>query len=346
MTAGTKRLVIRADANTRIGSGHVMRCLALAQAWQDAGGSVSFVMAAANTALADRLTSEGMAWVNLPVEPGSVEDATQTANLAHEQKALWVVVDGYHFLAGYQRIIKESGLKLLYLDDYGHAHHYYADVVLNQNIYAHEGLYAHREASTQLLLGTPYILLRREFTQWRNWAREISQTGRKILVTLGGADPENVTLAVVQALEKVPIENLAAVVVIGANNPHEAELRSALNCSSLSICLRKDVLNMPELMAWADIAIAAAGSTAWELAFMGLPSLLLVLADNQHPVAKCLDARKIAIHLDGHNLSDQISQAAQQLSAVRVRQSMSQLGRDLVDGEGCQRVLRQLKNLT
>lgn len=160
-------LLIRTDATTQIGTGHVMRCLALAQAWQDAGGTTYFAAAKITASLEARLADEGMALHLIPAPSGSVDDGAQLIRLAHRVKARWIVVDGYHFGAEYQQAIKKSGLRLLAIDDYGHSSHYYADLVLNQNTSADESLYVNREPGTELLLGTRYTLLRREFWPWR-----------------------------------------------------------------------------------------------------------------------------------------------------------------------------------
>lgn len=335
-------IIIRADASTRIGTGHVMRCLALAQAWQDSGGRAAFAMGMDAPALVDRLTSEGMEVVHLSAEPGSSEDAGMTADLAKRMGAGWAVVDGYHFGSDYQRIIKESGLRLLFIDDNGHADHYYADVVLNQNLHANEELYRKREPYTKLLLGTDYVLLRREFWPWRGLKREIPEVARKVLVTLGGSDPDKVTLKVIKALQQ--IEQLEIVAVIGGSNLHYEELLSGLE-SNCSTDLKKDVKNMPELFAWADLAISSAGTTAWELAFMGLPSLVLILAENQVNVAEQLESEGIAMNLGLHDLlraPDVIREISPLLFDVDLRTSMAELGQRAVDGFGVARVLDAL----
>jgi len=290
-------------------------------------------------ALVDRLKSEGMEVVHLSAEPGSLEDAEMTADLAKKMGAAWVVVDGYHFGSDYQRIIKESGLRLLFIDDNGHADHYYADIVLNQNLHANEELYKNREPYTKLLLGTEYVLLRREFWPWRGWKREIPEVACKVLVTLGGSDPDNVTLKVIQAL--LQIEQLVAVVVLGGSNPHYEELLSSLE-DNPAIDLKKNVNNMPDLFAWADLAISSAGTTTWELAFMGLPSLIIILAENQVKVAGQLDSAGIAKNLGWHNRLDppDISQGISSiLSDADARASMAKLGRRTIDGFGVDKAL-------
>jgi len=118
-----------------------MRCLALAQAWKDAGGGAIFAMAEGMPAIEERVRAEGFDIYNLAAKPGSSEDADLTADLALSQKVCFVVVDGYQFSSEYQICLKQAGLHLLFIDDYGHADSYCADLVLNQNIYAGVELY-------------------------------------------------------------------------------------------------------------------------------------------------------------------------------------------------------------
>lgn len=347
MTETTRKiLLIRADASSKIGTGHLMRCLALAQAWKDAGGRTVFLMATKVPALEHRLHPEGMEVVHLPVQPGSIDDAAQTANFAQEVGADWVVVDGYHFGADYQRTIKERGLRLLFIDDNGHAEHYYADIVLNQNIHAHEGLYRNREVYTRLLVGTRYVLLRREFLKWRDWKRKIPDVARKVLVTMGGSDSDNVTLNVIRALQQVNVDGLEAIVVVGGGNPHYEELQSAVQSSHYPIRLESNVTDMPELMAWADVAVSGSGTTCWELAFMGVPSIVVILTKNQKQVAEGLHKAGAVLDLGWYkNLScADIANAVRHLLPDRkIRSEMAQRGRQLVDGDGVARVLMHLR---
>lgn len=335
-------IIVRADASEQIGSGHLMRCLALAQAWQDTGGAVVFASAMGSPGPELRLRTEGFETVRLPVQPGSAEDAAGTIALAREIGASWIVADGYHFGADYQRAVKDAGLKLLFIDDNGHAVSYCADIVLNQNLHAHAGLYEDRDADTQLLLGPRYALLRREFLQWRGWQREFPAVARKLLVTMGGGDSENVTSNIIGALPQIGVEGLEIVVVVGENNSHYEQLEAAIGNSQKPIRLAKNVTAMSELMAWADSAVSAGGSTCWELAFMGLPNIVLVLADNQNAVARQLDSAGIAVNL---GFSSQVSggaisrQLKRLLTSKELRLAMSTRGRALVDGEGTARVV-------
>ncbi len=337
-------LVIRADASSKIGLGHAMRCLALAEAWQDIGGQVTFVMAPEEPELEARIRSEGMDLVHLIAQPGSSEDAKETANLGKEMKASWIVLDGYHFSTGYHRTIKNTGVQFLLIDDNGQYRHYYADVVLNQNLHANKSMYTHKEQLTQLLLGSRYALVRREFLTWRSMKRTIPKVGGKVLVTLGGGGAHALNLKIIRVLRD--LTGLEAVVLLGGNDPDLKKFEEASKNAHCIMRIDRNVANISNLMAWADLAVSGAGSTAWELAFMGLPSIVLALAKNQKKVAESLHARKAAVNLGWYtkvsesNLRDAVNQIMH--DAAR-RRKMSNVGRKLVDGLGSARVVAALK---
>lgn len=336
-------VIFRADASTEIGTGHVMRSLALAQGWRRARGQAIFAQAESTPAVEQRLRGEGMEIVPLKSAPGSADDAAQTVAQARALEASWVVADGYHFDTTWQRQIKDAGFRLLLLDDYGHAERYHADLVLNQNLYANASLYAQREPYTWLLLGTRYALLRHEFLEWRNWQREIPAVARKVLVTIGGGDPDNITLEVLHALQEMSIEPLEMAVVAGPANPHWDQIKAAV--TNQQVQTLTNVTEMPSLMAWADMAVTGAGSTCWELAFMGLPSLLIVIADNQQPVAEGMDAAGAAKNLGRAATLDPTKTTLRIESLIKDRKhrtEMSRLGRELVDGDGASRVVMRM----
>jgi UDP-2,4-diacetamido-2,4,6-trideoxy-beta-L-altropyranose hydrolase len=338
-------LLLRTDASIAIGTGHVMRCLALAQAWQDTGGRAIFAMAGTTPTVSERLRSESCEVRVTSTEAGALEDSRQTAALAREQRAEWVVVDGYQFGADYQQVLKSAGLKVLFMDDYGHSEHYSCDLVVNPNVSAGEALYPSREPYTRLLLGTRYCMLRREFNVWRQWQREVPRVARQVLVTMGGSDPENVTGRVLEALSSDKngsrFEDLETTVVIGGSNPHFESLERRAARGGGKVTVRRDTTQMAQLMSAADVAISAAGSTCWELCLLGLPSLLVDVAANQTALAQELDRRGCAIHL-GSSRDVSVETIADQLeSLIRsedVRRSLSRTSRALVDGNGARRV--------
>ena len=196
-------LLIRADASVAMGTGHVMRCLALAQAWQDAGGEAFFVATEMLPAIESRLKAERCGVLTLAVPAGGAEDSRATAGLAARLGAAWVVADGYVFGASYYLALKASGLRVLAVDDYGHAESYQVDILLNQNGQVEPRLYEGRAPGVQLLLGSRYVLLRREFGRYLDWRRDVSAIAQRVLITMGGSDPGGVTLTVVRAIQSL-----------------------------------------------------------------------------------------------------------------------------------------------
>ncbi len=339
-------LVIRADANAQIGTGHLMRCLALAQAWHARGGKAILVSHELSPALLERVRAEQISIVPTRAVSSLAEDAALLIETARTQNAEWIVVDGYHFDAKYQRAIKEAGFQLLVLDDNGACEYYYADFILNQNLHAVPDLYERREPYTQLLLGTRYALLRREFLEWQNWERQIPDMAKRVLVTLGGSDPQNVTLRVMEALNEIDIEGMESIVLIGATNPHAKELEDTAAQARVTMRVERNATNMPALMAWADVAIAGAGSTVWELAFMGLPSVVLPLAENQIGAAKHL-ADNLITHVLLHDFfcEDFAKVFAHLATNAQERCRLKDNGRRLVDGLGSRRVAKTMSDV-
>jgi UDP-2,4-diacetamido-2,4,6-trideoxy-beta-L-altropyranose hydrolase len=326
-----------------------MRCLALAQAWQERGGRATFLSHCDSDLLPRRIVSEGFDFIPLERTHPAPCDIEQTVTiLAHLESQNagpkpWLALDGYHFDTQYQYRIKEEGYKLLWIDDYGHADYFYADIILNQNISAVGHRYMNREAYTRVLLGSPYVLLRREFLLWREPEQIIpSSFASRILVTMGGSDPCNTTLKILRALREVTVHNLEVAVIVGPANPHRHQVEDEIGRAPFTGHCFPSVENMPEKMAWADIAVSAGGSTCWELAFMGLPNIIIISSDNQKPIAEGLDAAGAAINLGWHHqvVPQQIAGAVQDvLSQDHRRKEMRAVGRKLVDGRGLTRLL-------
>ncbi len=338
-------LIIRADASSQMGTGHVMRCLALAQAWQDSKGQVTLVVAGEVPELEKRWRAEGMEVVRLFVLPGGAEDALQTGRLARSQRSEWVVVDGYHFGAHYQRILKERGLRLLVIDDKGHAAHYYADIVLNQNIHAEPELYTHKEPYTRILLGPQYVLLRREFMPWRGWKRVVADVAGKILITLGGADPQNFSANIITTLHELDHSSMEIVLIIGAANAHYDHNIHLIKKMNLPVKLLRSVSNMSELMSWADVAISSGGTTVWELAFMGVPSLVGRIAPVEDLLIQGLNKYNLFNDIGWFD-EIPIAQLSELINLFiynkERRKEVAVLGPKIVDGNGCNRVLDKM----
>lgn len=341
-------LLIRADASRAIGTGHVMRCLALAQAWQEKGGQV-YVRGRMPDGLRARLVGEGIELVNVEEKGGTPAEARVTATCADEVGASWIVVDGYHFGLAYRRNLREAGHRVLFIDDYGHADRYEADIVLNQNIDAEQDLYIDRPEHTDLLLGPKFALLRKEFWPWREPRREIRPEAEHILITLGGADPDNITTEAVEAVGTLRTSGVRATAVIGESNPHEDAIRAAAESARVPIDVRQNVDDMAELMADSDIAVSAGGSTCWELAFMGIPNVIVVLAENQKGIARGLDEAGTAVNLGRHEeigTSEIESAVGSLLRNDQKRYWMAEKAQTQIDGQGSERVLENMRSLT
>lgn len=342
-----KSLLIRADADASIGTGHVMRCLALGQHVQEQGGNVMFAVAHLPSTLEKRLQREGIAVRRTDAAPGSAEDARGAVRLAEETGGEWIVIDGYALGATYQRRLQESGARILAWDDYGHADHYYADLVLNQNISADRSLYGDRELHTRLLLGTEYAVLRREFRDRREARdREQPDVARRLLVTLGGGDPDNVTATVLEALNAPDVPDLDVRVVVGSASPHEAAVREASRRSRQDVTVLRNVGGIAGLMGWADAAVSAGGSTCWELTFFGVPNVVIVASENQRAIAEGLARAGASINVGSHaDLTGPALSArlADLLHDCVQRTAIAERGRKLVDGRGGHRVLERMR---
>lgn len=338
----SKPLIIRADANTPMGTGHVMRCIALGQAWRDAGGEVVFISCCAFNAIKERIAEEGFSLFELGLAyPESETDLDIAIQTAQELGAAWIVTDGYHFDLGYQQAVRHAGFKLLCVDDYNHLAEYEADILLNQNVGAEELEY-HCNPGCRKLLGPRHVMLRKEFRSPDKNRRSFPETVRNCLVTLGGSDPGNVSLKVIEALGRLDHSCLNVKIIAGPANPHLDSLRKAIAASTIECELISSVRNMNELMRWADIAISAAGSTCWELCMTGVPFLMVVAAENQQRVAAYLTELGIAVNLgDGDRVEPfKIAEKLNSLLCNRSeRERMSAAGKRLIDGFGTDRIL-------
>lgn len=338
-----KKILLRADASKKIGIGHVMRSYALAEAWQYMGGQAVFFYFELPRKLENLLKRENMKLIRFTNSLiGGKEDAQLTADLAHELGVSWVIADGYDFKAPYQKLLKKQGLNLLIVDDYGHSDFYAADIILNRGLDTQESLYANRKHYTKLLLGPKYISLRREFLRKQRWSKKIARQANKLLITMGGADPNQVTLQVVESLNNINC-NLEIKVVVGPEYAFIDNLKAFE--SNSKVMIMQDVDDMAALMDWADVGITAGGGTLAEMTYMGLPNIIIKIADNQ--CASILYEKKFGTSLflgDAQEITkEQISCCVELLCKNYLkRQEMSDNGRQLIDGKGSQRIFEFL----
>ena len=333
-----RRLLLRADGSATVGLGHVMRLLALGQAWVDAGGLVEAVVEAPEPLL-ERYRSEGFDVRPTDDDLGDLLRADPTAVAAVDLADLGLDDLGR---------LSTAASRTLVVDDMALLSEYPVGLVLNQNAHADPQRYRVRGAG-RLLLGLPYVLLRREFRSVPD--RTVAPAARRLLVTFGGGDPTGMTARTLEAIATLPAHARAGLevrAVVGAANAAAAEIAKAASTATPTVVVERAVKDMTEVMMWADLAITSGGSTVWELARTGCPALVLstvpaeiVLAEGLRAVA-LFDTLGPAADLDQERLGAAI---ASRLGDAPWRRQMARRGQDLVDGHGAARVVEALAAL-
>jgi UDP-2,4-diacetamido-2,4,6-trideoxy-beta-L-altropyranose hydrolase len=319
--------------------GHVMRCLALAQAWQEAGGTVSLAVAELPDALSPRVIAEAVSLSRIHATPGGSEDAAETIAQAHRLSADWVVIDGDRFGSDFLETVHAAGFRVLLIDDYADRESFHSDLIMNPDLDDGEP-YRRRGATARLLMGPSYVLLRREFRQ-ETEKKEIRQAGNRILVTFGGSDPENLTPKIANALAHC--SNLEVTVIAGAGYDKANDLRK-LKARNLRVVFNPP--NMAQFMKESDQAIIVGGGTLWELLSMGCAVLSYSRNIMQARVIQALSHRGAVVdmgetrHFDPAKLVISVKELA---DSHQARERMRNLGRALVDGLGAARVVEAMQ---
>ena len=208
-------------------------------------------------------------------------DATELLSLIKQLKPTGIVIDGYHFSERYRQSLSGCGLPVVTMDDGTTQYPLHADVVVNVSPLAKIEDYITITASAHLLLGPSYVSLRSEFRHDKKSIETTPPKDQHVLITFGGSDPLGLTLPVVVALlDQLPEQVILDVVVGGAVADDDKIDQLAIHHAN-RILLHKNTSTMAELMQRATMAIAAAGSTLWELAYLAIPTIAVVIADNQ-----------------------------------------------------------------
>ncbi len=313
-----------------------MRSLALAQAWNDAGGECLFLSARAAESVLQKLRQESVANRQLDVDPGGSQDMEWTIGEATTFGAEWIVLDGYRFEEKFSTAVVNAGFRLLTIDDLANLSQYSAECVLNQNPLAHEALYARRDAETVLLLGPRFALLRREFRRPRR-PRVHRALAKRVLITLGQSARANNVAQILEGLNQI---GDLAVWVAGV------EAAAIPPTSHLRVRAMQAVPDMSEPIEWADLALTAASSTCWELAALECPMLITVSAENQRRSAGGLKRAGAAVVLSDLTMltAAEVAQAvATVANDLTLREELARSGSALVDGGGVHRVLERLR---
>ncbi|MDR3371390.1 UDP-2,4-diacetamido-2,4,6-trideoxy-beta-L-altropyranose hydrolase [Rhodoferax sp.] len=374
------RVAFRADASLQMGSGHVMRCLTLADALTAHGAQCHFVSRAHPGHLLELIQQRGYKVNTLEahvkqaqpaikidadiggntqqIEPqkpahaawlGSTwqADAQETANLLNNLQPDWLVVDHYALDQRWEAALAPSYKKLLVIDDLADRAHC-CDVLLDQNLGRHQQDYATLvPVHCQVFTGPHYALLRPEFAELRPYSlqrRRAQTTIGQLIITMGGVDQDNATGQVLQALKTCTLPSDCRItVVMGLTAPWLQNVQELAAQMPWPTDVVVNVNDMAQRMADSDLAIGAAGSTSWERCCLGLPTLMVVLATNQEPGAQALEATH-AVRLIGidSDIAMQLPLAVLELSNWECQIRMSQAASAVSDGQGVKRITQSM----
>jgi UDP-2,4-diacetamido-2,4,6-trideoxy-beta-L-altropyranose hydrolase len=335
-------VIFRVDATRLIGTGHLMRCLALGQAMKDSGLDVLYALRCESESLLERLRREGFRLLQL--DEGATEESRleELIKLAGGTRP-WVVFDGYHFTATHHAKLKDEEIRVMTIDDMAHLPRYHVDVILNQNMHAPDLDYRVGEGA-KLLLGTEYALLRREFKRWRGCEKACQPKARALLVSFGGSDPSGYTLKALEAFSRISKLDLNVTAIVGGASSAYEEIQ-AIAVKDTRIVIGRNVEDMSVLMAEADLALTSGGSTVWELAFMGVPSIIIRTSEPENFLVDGL--RRADCFIDGGEAAsadmDSLFRKIERLAPdEKERGRMSTKSQTLVDGRGADRVIAAL----
>jgi UDP-2,4-diacetamido-2,4,6-trideoxy-beta-L-altropyranose hydrolase len=360
-----KKILIRADASNIIGTGHVMRCLTLADEAKQRGWDICFVLRDPPVQFIELICLSGHEvrtltstnsrpnknfnlldhsdWLSVSQE----EDAKETLAVVFEFKPYWVVVDHYALDAKWHEIIKQNCKKIMVIDDLGDRK-LICDILLDQNIgVIAKKYYGNVLYDTKLLLGPKFALLRNEFSNWRDrrLKGKIQSEPRKLLITMGGVDASDFTLEILKRLLKSKYaKRCDFTVIIGELYPNKSKLNEFVATSNLRIDVLSNVTDIASIMSKSDLCIGAAGSTSWERCCLALPTITLAISKNQIEIAKSLRLHNLAIYSDLDHLRDDFEKFFDN-SDENLMQRLSLNMRFICDGLGSSRVVENLEKL-
>lgn len=359
------RIAFRTDASLKIGTGHAIRCLTLAKALAAQGAECEFICREHPGNLNEFIRSQGFTTHSLSVLPAleagitgsgpahrnwlgatQHQDAEACAPLLKRSSPDWLITDHYALDSRWEIALESHYQKLMVIDDLADRSHA-CDVLLDQTLGREKADYLSLvPKDCRLLCGSPYVLLRPEFAALRPYSLQ-RRTGSalvELLINMGGVDKDNVTGQVLVALQTCPLpRDCRVTVVMGSTAPWLDEVRDQAQRLPWPNRVLVGVSNMAQLMADSDLAIGAAGTTAWERCCLGLPAIMFILADNQLKVAQSLSATGAAalVHGGGDMARELAALITKLLGHPKVLQDMSRAAMQVVDGGGT-RVVAQL----
>jgi UDP-2,4-diacetamido-2,4,6-trideoxy-beta-L-altropyranose hydrolase len=348
----------RADASLRLGTGHVMRCLTLAEELCRSGATCQFICRQEPGDQIRNLIARGYAAHALTAGSGNdatsremreLRDGEETCEILSRFPSSLVVVDHYALGERWESMVCDGNRRLVAIDDLADRRHD-CDLLVDQNLARSEDQYRDLVPSRcQILAGPTYASLRPEFSEWRDYSlrRRAQPSLQRLFVSMGGLDQANATGSMLAALPRNSLPSHCRItVVLGQGAPWVDQVRDLV----VQLPWATDVLVSPdhiaEIMANCDLGIGAAGGTAWERCCLGLPSLIVVVAENQRLGADALDRTGAAVTLgDVDHLADRLPDALAKFRSPGCLIAMSSAASRLVDGMGAARVCRKIRDL-
>lgn len=341
---GRHRVVVRADASARIGLGHLRRCSALGRRLGTAGVDVHFLTKAEDIDPAAEVGGFAGACVALEPSVQGQADAARTVEYCRSVRADRLIVDHYHVDEAYQRVLLDGGFRWLQFDGTARMP-LWADWVVSMSPAADEATYQalQRRPETHLLLGPRYAILREEFLRCRP-PRFVNPQATRLLLTFGGGDDRGACLACLSALPRM--DGFEVTILSSSYNPQIPSIRGWMERNpDVRIQLLLDDPDIARRMTEADIAVTAGGTTTFEAAMLGLPAIIVQIAENQRANAQAWDRAGVALDLgpveglDADRLRDKLVGLA---GDSELRERMATLGRKFVDGRGVERITAAL----
>ena len=351
--------LFRADGSRHLGIGHVMRCIAFAQSLGKIGVKPVFVIRDYEEKITELVQHYGYAVETIPQDSSFAEDASLTLEFASRYSAKLILTDlsNKNILANlneysrYFQLLKETSKFLVAIDGLGE------DCVSTKipipfdivifPYYGAENKDLKFYTTTKLLLGPAYFIFRQEFIEAAKVSREIKKAAQNILVTMGGSDPLNLTIKIAKALNLLNITPLNLRIVIGASFTASVkqELERILKGFKGNYKLIMGSDNIAELMLWSDLTITGGGLTKYETAVTGTPSIIISQFDNEAERTKEFERYGSALHIGLISEVDEediVKVIEKLLNDYVARTEMSKRGKNLVDGEGVERITSEI----
>jgi len=349
-----KKILFRADASITLGNGHIMRCLTLANEFKAQGAQCDFICRKHAGDAIDFIRNHGFPVHVLPKQISQQLDENLDASdlcvYLSDHKPDLIIVDHYKLGSKWETKTIKYCKKLVVIDDLANREHN-CDILIDQGLNCKKEDYFHLvDKQCNLLVGQKYGILRKEFAQLRSYSlkRRDDPTVQHILITMGGTDEPNATGQVLDALIHCNLpENCLITVVMGSKAPWLSTIKCLAKQLAWSTQVLVDVSNIAALMAESDIAIGAVGGTAWERCCLGLPTLMIVLADNQKTGANALAACGAAKLIGPaekiqHNLPNVLDTF---IANPHLLQKMWENARAITDGHGVQNIIAEVGDI-